>query len=59
LKEAESALQKEKSSHDKDVAEKKEITKKLDDSEKEVQTLEKNVNKAKEKNSKASEDLKK
>ena len=59
MKEAESALQKEKSSHDKDVAEKKEITKKLDDSEKEVQTLEKNVNKVKEKNSKASEDLKK
>lgn len=36
LKEAESALQKEKSAHDKDLAEKKEITKKLDDSEKEV-----------------------
>jgi hypothetical protein len=59
LKEAESALQKEKSAHDKDLAEKKEIAKKLDDSEMEVKTLEKNVNKTKEKNSKVTEDLKK
>ena len=59
LKEAESALQKEKSSHDKDLAEKKDITKKLDESTKEVKDLESNVDKSKAKNTKVSQDLQK